>query len=48
VRRPLHARVLMGLEGIQLPLAPPTIINGPDPHAPSATASPLLDLLHMA
>jgi hypothetical protein len=47
-RCPLCACLLTGLEGIQLPLGPPGFINDSNPCAPSAMASPPLDLCHVA
>jgi hypothetical protein len=47
-RCPLCACLLTRLGGIRLSLVPPAIINGLDPRAPSATAPPPPNLLHMA
>jgi hypothetical protein len=47
-RRPLRACLLVGLKEIRLSSGPPVIIDGPDPRAPSATASPLPNMLHVA
>jgi hypothetical protein len=48
MRRPLCARLLIGLEGIRLPLGPLGFINDLNPRAPSATTSPPPDLRHVA
>ena len=45
---PLRACLLMELEGIRHTLGPPATVNTLDPRAPSATAPPPPDPLHMA